>query len=71
MGRQLAAAGLTVVARSGVIVCISGCWGEHLRRSARPGDERGCTVSCERRRLPRDALLKLDVLLRLAEEVPV
>jgi hypothetical protein len=35
------------------------------------GDERGCTVYCERRRLPRDALIKLDVGLGLFEEVPV
>jgi len=45
--------------------------GSHLRRSVAPGDERGCTVSCERRRLARNALIKLEVGLGLFEKVPV
>jgi hypothetical protein len=50
---------------------VSGCWGEHLRRGAPPEDEAGRTVSCARRRLPRKALIKLDVGLGLFAEVPV
>ena len=63
-------AGLTAV-ESGAGASVAGCGGSHRRRSAAPGDERGCTVSCERRRLPHDALIKLEVELRLFEEVPV
>jgi hypothetical protein len=45
MRRQPPTAGLMDVAR-GVGVRVSGCWGEHLRRSAPLADERGCSVSC-------------------------
>jgi hypothetical protein len=45
MRRQPPTAGLMDVAR-GVGARVSGCWGEHLRRSAPLADERGCTVSC-------------------------
>jgi len=55
----------------GTMARVCGCTGAHLWRSAPPGDERGCTVSCERRRRPSDALIKRDVGLGLAEEVPV
>jgi hypothetical protein len=45
---------LTAV-ESGAGASVAGCGGSHRRRSVAPGDERGCTVSCERRRLPQDA----------------
>jgi hypothetical protein len=66
---QHAAAGLTDVV-SDTIARFTGYWGEHLRRSAPQRDERSCTVSRERRRLPGDALIELDVGLGLFEEVP-
>ena len=71
MRRQPAAAGLTEVA-SAAIARVPGSWSEPLRRSALPGDESGCAVAGrERRRPPGKALVKLEVRLRLFEEVPV
>jgi hypothetical protein len=60
MRRQRPTAVLTDVAR-GAGARVSRYWGEHLRCSAPRRDERGCTVSCERRRVPGDALIKLEV----------
>ena len=71
MGRQHAAVGLADVA-SGAGAAVPGCWGEDLRGSEPPEDEGGGTVSYgERRRLPGNALVKLEVGLGLAEDVPV
>ena len=63
-------AGLTGVG-GGAGARVVGCWGVHLRGRAPRGDEESRTVSCERRRLPRNALIKLEVGLGLLEEVPV
>lgn len=74
MCRQRPTAGLTDVGRA-FGARAPGCWGEHLRCSVPPRDERGYTVSWERRRLPRDALIAvskwLDIGFRLFEKVPV
>ena len=71
MRRQRATAGLTEVA-SVAIARVPGCWSEPLRRSALPGEESGCSVAGrERRRLPGNALVKLEVRVRLFEKVPV
>ncbi len=45
--------------------------GRHWSGSAPPGAERGRTNTCERRRLPGDALIKLEVGRGLGEQVPV
>jgi len=63
-------AGLTGVG-GGAGARVVGCWGSQLRCGVPPGDEESRTVSCERRRLPRNALIKLEVGLGLLEEVPV
>ena len=52
-------------------VRVSGCWRVHLRGRVPPADERGCTVPCERRRLPGDALIEREVGRGRLEEVPV
>ena len=71
MRRQRAAAWLTEVA-SGAIARVPGSWSAPLRRSALPGDESGCIVAGrERRRLPGNALVMLEVRLRLFAEVRV
>jgi hypothetical protein len=48
-------AGLTGVG-GGAGARVVGCWGSQLRCGVPPGDEESRTVSCERRRLPRNAL---------------
>ena len=70
MRRQHAAVGLADVA-SGASTRVRGCCGEHLRGSEPPGDEGGGAICGRRWRLPGDAVVKLDVGLGLAEEVPV
>ena len=47
--------------------CVPGCRGSHSQRSMAPRDERYCTVSCEVRRLPGDALIELELGLGLLE----
>jgi hypothetical protein len=71
MRRQDAAVRLTGIA-SVVSASVADQWGEVLRHSEAPGNESGCTVAGrERRRLPGNALVKLEVRLRLFEKVPV
>jgi hypothetical protein len=66
---QCPTAGLTGVGAAHARVL--GCWRVHLRGRVTPADERGGTVPCERRRLPGDALIELEVGLGLLREVPV
>jgi hypothetical protein len=56
--------------RGGAGARVPGCWRVHLRGRVTQADERGCTVPCERRRLPGDALIEREVGLGLFDEVP-
>jgi hypothetical protein len=50
---------------------VPGRRGENPRHSGQAGREGGCNFCRRRRRLPSDALVKLDVVLGLGEAVPV